>query len=95
MKHAKSLPPKSSGDLSVGLRVGDPVKSKVLEKTNKPLKQMQPDQKAGDVLMLFSLVIQATLIVVGVSQFSDVVNLILIPVFVLLCAIFVAPVSIS
>lgn len=44
MKHAKNLPQKSLRDLLVAL-VGVPVKSKVLEKTNKLLKQMQPDQR--------------------------------------------------
>ena len=44
MKHAKNLPQKSLRDLLVTL-VSDPVKSKVLEKTNKLLKQLQPDQK--------------------------------------------------
>lgn len=53
-----------------------------------------PHLRAGSVLMLISLVIQATLVVVGVSRFPDVVHLILMPVFVLLCVIFVAPVSI-
>ena len=42
-KH-KNLPQKSLRDLLVAL-VGDPVKSKVLEKTNKLLKQMHPDQR--------------------------------------------------
>ena len=37
MKHAKSLPQKSLQDLLVAL-VGGPIKTKVLEKTNKLLK---------------------------------------------------------
>ena len=45
-KHAKNLPQKSLRDLLVAL-VGDPVKSKVLEKTNKLLKHMQPDHKSS------------------------------------------------
>ena len=40
----RSLQQKSLRDLLVAL-VGDPVKSKIVEKTNKFLKQMQPDQK--------------------------------------------------
>ena len=43
LKH-KNLPQKSLRDLLVAL-VGDPVKSKVLEKTNKLLKQMHPNQR--------------------------------------------------
>lgn len=49
-----------------------------------------PLLKVGGVLVLFSLVIQGTLVVVRVSQFSDVVRLILISVFFLLCVIFMA-----
>ena len=72
LKHAKNLPQKSLQDLLVAL-VGDPVKSKVLEKTNKLLKQMQPDHKSSTSQGWTrfnanqSLVIQVTLAVVGVS----------------------------
>ena len=45
-KDAKSLQLTSLRHLLVAL-VGDPVKNKVLENTNKLLKQMQPDQKSS------------------------------------------------
>ena len=98
-KHAKNLPQKSLRDLLVAL-VGDPVKSKVLEKTNKLLKHMQPDHKSsplkyGGDLTPVSLVTQALLVVVGASMRPDAVRHLTPPIVsAQACAIFVVLVSI-